>query len=411
MNRSVLREPALLALLAREVVSVTGSMMTWVALPWFVLTTTGSVTRMAVVVAVQAAANGIVGFASGNLASRLGPKRTMLISDLARAPLMALIPALHFLDLLSFPVLLALVFAIGSFSTPAFASKGAILPDIVGEDEGRLGQANALLQMAMRLAAVLGPSLAGVLIGFVGTTTVLIVDAATFAAGFLLIGLFVRTGAAKPATPETRGLAAGVRFLMGDRLLRPWSMAVVVGDVTWLAFFVAVPFLVLQRFGEEPQIFGLIAGGFGLGAVIGSAVIYRLAPRVDRLLLGSIGTPFMVAPVWLFIADVPAPFLIGAMIVAGLANGLINAPLWTIFTIRTPAHLRAKALAAIIASTQLIGPLALIGTGPALANVGLSETLAAICIVQTSAAIVFMTAGLRERFRPMVAEPVTGAQT
>lgn len=68
MSRTaLLREPALLALLARDVVSLAGSQMTWVALPWFVLTTTGSATKMAVVVAVEAAALGIVGFAAAAL--------------------------------------------------------------------------------------------------------------------------------------------------------------------------------------------------------------------------------------------------------------------------------------------------------------------------------------------------------
>ena len=66
-RRALLRDRALLALLARDVVSTAGSQMTWVALPWFVVTTTGSATKMAIVVAVEAAALGIVGFAAGNL--------------------------------------------------------------------------------------------------------------------------------------------------------------------------------------------------------------------------------------------------------------------------------------------------------------------------------------------------------
>jgi MFS family permease len=406
MSRAtLLREPALLALLARDVVSMAGSQMTWVALPWFVLTTTGSATRMAVVVAVQAAAFGIVGFASGNLVARIGPRRTMLIADASRAPLIALIPTLHLLDLLSFPLLLVLVFAAGMFNTPAGASKAAILPDIVGEDEGTLGEANALLQAAQRASLVLGPPLAGVLIGLVGTTTVLFIDAVTFAAGFALIALFVRVGRTKPATDESRGLAAGVRFLLGDRLLRPWFLAVVAGDVAWLALFVAMPFLVLTRFGDQPLILGWILGGFGAGAVVGSVVIFRIVRRIDRLLVGSLGEVAMIAPLWLFLADVPPVILVAAMATAGLANGLVNAPLWTIFTVRTPPQLRTKAWAAIIATTSTIGPLALLGTGQALDSVGLRETLLVIVGVQTVAALVFMTAGLRERFRPLNPSP------
>ena len=194
--------------------------MTWVALPWFVLTTTGSATRMAIVVAVEAAALGIVGFAAGDLAARLGPRRTMLVADAARAPLMALIPTLHHFDLLSFPLLLVLVFAVGAFGTPSFASRAAIVPAIVGEDEGVVGEANALLQVSQRLTMILGPALAGVLIGVIGATNVLYVDAATFAVGFVLIALFVRVGGSKPATEESRGVTAGARFLFREPLLR-----------------------------------------------------------------------------------------------------------------------------------------------------------------------------------------------
>ncbi len=401
-RRAVLRQPALLALLARDVVSMAGSQMTWVALPWFVLTTTGSATKMAVVVAVEAAALGIVGFASGNVVARLGPRRTMLVADASRGPLMAAIPALHVLDALSFPLLLALVFAVGAFGVPSFASKAAIVPVLVGEDEGAVGEANALLQVANRVSLVLGPPLAGVLIGLLGATTVLLVDAATFAAAFVLIALFVRVGGRTEQTEESRGLAAGVRFLLRDRLLRPWSLAIVAGDVGWLAFFVAMPFLVLTRFGDEPQLLGWILGGFGVGAVLGSAVIFRIVRRIDQLLVGSVGEMFMVAPIWLFLADVPPGFLVAAMVAAGLANGIVNAPIWTIFTLRTPPALRAKAWAAIIAVTSLLGPLVLLATGPALDSVGLEETLLAIFAVQSVAAVTFTAAGLRERLRQRV---------
>jgi MFS family permease len=406
-TRAVLREPALLALLGRETVSLAGSQMTWVALPWFVLTTTGSATKMAVVVGVEAAAAGLVGFAAGNLAGRLGPRRTMLIADACRAPLMAAIPALHFLGLLSFPLLLALVFVVGAFATPSFASKAALVPAIVGEEEGPVGEANALLQIANRVSFVLGPPLAGVLIGLLGATTVLLVDAATFAAGFLLIALFVRVGGRIQDTDESRALSAGIRFLFRDRLLRPWSLAIIVGDVGWLAFFVAMPFLVLTRFGEQPEILGWILGGFGVGAVVGNLVIFRIVRGIDQLLVGSVGEIFMIAPIWLFLADVQPGFLVASMVAAGLANGVVNAPVWTIFTLRTPPALRTKAWAAIVATTSLVGPLVLLGTGPALDAFGLTGPLVTIFAVQTAAALLFMTAGLRERLRSAVTyEPV-----
>jgi MFS family permease len=409
-RRALLRDRALLALLARDVISTAGSQMTWVALPWFVVTTTGSATKMAIVVAVEAAALGIVGFAAGNLVGRVGLRRTMLVADACRAPLVAAIPLLHAAGLLTFPLLLVLVFAVGAFGTPSFVSKAAILPEIVGEDEGVLGEANALLQAAMRIALVLGPVLAGVLIGLIGATNVLYVDAATFLVAFLLIAVFVKVGGAAPETEESRGLGAGVRFLLKDRLLRPWSIAIVAGDVAWLAFFVTMPVLVITRFGEQPEILGWMLGAWGAGAVAGSAVMFRIVRRVDGLLVGSIGELAMIAPIWIFLADLPAWALVVAMFASGLANGLVNAPIWTIFTVRTPPALRPKAWAAIIATTSLLGPLVLLAAGSALDSIGLTETLLAIVLVQSVAALLFASAGLRERFRHGVPPATAGAR-
>jgi MFS family permease len=409
IRSALLRDRALLALLAREVLSLTGTNMTWVALPWFVLTTTGSATRMSLVVAVEAASLAVAGFAAGNLATRVGPRRTMLVADACRAPLIALVPLLHVVGLLSFPLLLTLVFAHAAFSTPSFAAKQTLLPDLVGEDEANLAEANALLQAANRLAIVAGPALAGALIGFVGATTVLLVDAATFVGGFALIALFVRTEAAPPAPEDARGLTAGLRFLLRDRLLGPWSAAIIVSDVVFLALFTAVPVLVVTRFGEQPQLVGWILAGFGAGAVAGSAIAFRIVRRVDRLLLGSVGEIAMVLPLWLLLPDLPAAAPVGAMVAVGFVNGLINAPIHTIFQLRTPRALCTKAWTAIVSLTSLLAPFVLVLVGPALDHVGLSETLVALLLVQSAACLVFCASGLRaraagERLQPGLAE-------
>ena len=403
-RRELLRHRGLLGLLARDVVSITGSQMTWLALPWLVLTTTGSAARMAVVLAVESASLAVFGFLSGNMIARLGPRRTMLVADAVRAPLVALVPLLHALDALSFPLLLAIVAAISAFATPSFASKASLLPDLVGEDERVLSEANALLQGASRITLVLGPPLAGALIAVIGATNVLLIDAVTFVVGFGLVGLLVHGGGRVEQDEESRGLTAGLRFLVRDRLLRPWTTAVVIGDVGWLVLFAAMPVLVLSRFGEEPELLGWIWGAWGAGAVVGNVVAFRIAGAVDGLLVASVGEIAMIAPLWLLVADVPALAVVGAMAVSGLVNGLINPPVHTIFQLRTPRALRAKVWSVVITATAVLSPLALVAAGPALDAAGFRPVLLVVLIVQTVACIAFAAAGLRERARLGVTE-------
>jgi MFS family permease len=406
-RRELLRNRGLLGLLARDVVSMTGSQMTWLALPWFVLTTTGSPARMGVVLAVESASLAVFGFLSGNVVARLGPRRTMLIADAVRAPLIALVPLLHAVDALSFPLLLALVAAITAVAVPSFASKTSILPELVGEDERVLTEANALVQGAMRITLITGPPLAGVLIAVIGATNVLFIDAATFVVAFALVAVFVPAVARVEQDEESSSLAAGLRFLARDRLLRPWTMAVVIGDVGWLVLFAAMPVLVLARFGEEPELLGWIWGGWGVGAVVGSVIAFRFAARFDRLLVASIGEMAMIAPLWLLLADVQAFALVAAMTASGLANGLVNAPVHTIFLLRTPRALRTKVWSVIIVLTSVVGPAALGAAGPALEWAGFRPVLLVVLLVQSVAALAFAAAGLSERARS--GEAMSGA--
>jgi MFS family permease len=396
-RRDLLRHRGLLGLLARDVVSMTGSQMTWIALPWFVLTTTGSPARMAVVLAVESASLAVFGFLSGNVVARLGPWRTMLIADAVRAPLIALVPLLHAVDELSFPLLLVLVAAVTAVGVPSFASKTSMVPELVGEDEQVVTEASALVQAANRITLIAGPPLGGALIAVIGATNVLLVDAVTFVVAFGIVALLVPAVGRVEQDEESRSLAAGLKFLARDRLLSPWAIAVVIGDVGWLVLFAAMPVLVLARFGEEPELLGWIWGAWGLGAVLGSVVAFRFVAAFDRLLVASLGEIAMVAPLWFLLADVPSLALVTAMAASGLANGLVNAPVHTIFLLRTPRALRAKVWSVIIVLTAVLGPAALGAAGPALEWAGFRPVLLVVVVVQSFAALAFAAAGIRER--------------
>jgi MFS family permease len=170
--------------------------MTWLALPWFVLVTTGSATRMTFVMAAELIGLGVLGLPGGKLLGRIGARRTMILCDGARAPLMLAIPVLHWTGALTFAALLAIAFLLGAVSAPYFAAQKVIVPELLGEDEQRVSEANALFQGATRVTLLLGPVVGGVLIAAIDATSVLVVDAA---AGLRRRGPGHPRGAALPA--------------------------------------------------------------------------------------------------------------------------------------------------------------------------------------------------------------------
>ena len=285
-RRDLFRSRSVVALLGAEVISTTGAQMTWIALPWFVLVTTGSATKMSFVVAAELIGVAALGFPGGRLLGRLGARRTMLLCDGARAPLMLVIPILHWTTGLSFAVLLIIAFLLGALAAPYFAAQKVIVPELLGEDEKRVSEANALFQAATRTTLLLGPPLGGLLIGVMGATSVLVIDASTYIVSFVLVALFVPQRPPVKQEKEDRSIRVGIRFIARDRLLRVWWPSFALGDAAWNAFFVTVPVLVLARFGHEPQIAGWLFAAFGIGAVLGNVVFFRfLANRFEGLAL------------------------------------------------------------------------------------------------------------------------------
>jgi predicted MFS family arabinose efflux permease len=409
MSRSqLLRERSIRALLTAEVISTTGAQMTWVALPWFVLVTTGSATRMSLVMGAELLGLALLGLPGGRVLGRFGARRTMIGCDAARAPIMLVIPVLHWTGGLSFAVLAVVAFALGSFSAPYFAAQKVIVPELLGENEERVTDANALFQAANRTTILLGPVLAGVLIGVIGATSVLVVDAATYLVSVLLVTVFVPRRRPVEQEPEHRQIRAGLRFLAHDPLLRVWWPAFALGDAAWTAFFVTLPVLVLERFGHHPAIVGWLIASFGIGALIGNVVSFRyLTRRFDGLTIFTTFIVIQVVPLWLLWLPVPAAALSAAILVSGIGNGLVNPSLHAISTLRVPPPMRPTVMTTVMTAWALVNPLGLFVAGPVLDAVGTTPVLIGYAAVQTVTMGVAATVAARERFR-QTAQPALG---
>jgi len=394
----ILRNRPLRALLVAEVISTTGAQMTWLALPWFVLTTTGSPSQMTIVIMAELLGLAAAGLPAGPFVQRLGARKSMLITDVARAPLMLLVPVLHWTGHLTLVGLIVLAALLGALAAPYFTAQKVIVPELLGEDERVISQANALFQGAIRATLLLGPPIAGVLIGVIGAANVLVVDGFTYLVSFALVALFVpkREPVAQEEGEDTRGILVGLRFMVREPLLRIWCPLFVAGDAAWQAFFAAVPVLTIERFGADAKIAGALFAGFGAGALIGNILSFRfLAQRLEGLRLIAFTAPLQAAPLWVLTLDVGAWAMFAAVLASGLGNGLCNPTIHSIFTLRIPPPIRAKAMAAAGTIWGLGTPIGLVFAGPILSTFGAEPVLIGFAAVQTVCMLGVAVASLR----------------
>lgn len=372
----------ILALLLGSTVSQVGNSLTAVAVPWFVLQTTGSAARTGLVAAAGTLPIFLAGVFGGPLVDRLGYRRASIAADLASGVTVAAIPALHYTVGLAFWQLL-LVFLGALLDAPGNTARMSLLPDLARLAGMALERANGVTQVIHSLSQLVGPLLAGLLIVALGPSNVLWIDAATFAVSAALIALAVPAAKQAEAEARTAGrylaeLRAGFGFVRRQRLIA--SLLVTFAAINFLIgplFTVLLPVYADRTFGSAVDL-GVMLGGFGLGALVGAALYGAVGPRLPRratFIAAFIGAGL---PFWALASTPPLLPTIAALFAVGLAAGPINPLAMTLLQERTPEGLRGRVMGMTMAIATAAMPFGMLAAGIALETVGLTGTLVAI---------------------------------
>ena len=146
-------------LVTGQAISQVGDGLSKLALLWFVYDLTGSALEMTMIGILQTIPPLVFGAFTGVLLDRV-PKRTaMIVIDSVRAGLLALIPTIYWMGLLTLPLLYVLVFITAMFSMAFGPAMKALEPQLVPSDQ--LTQINALDQGTMTIGQLLGPAISG----------------------------------------------------------------------------------------------------------------------------------------------------------------------------------------------------------------------------------------------------------
>lgn len=389
-------------LIASESLSSIGTQVTWLALPWFVLTTSGSPTRMGVVFAAELIPIALLGIPSGSLVARWGARQTMLWCDAARAVLIAAFPVLHFLGLLSFPVLLALVVLVGSCTAPYLGAQRIAVVDVVGADEAAMVRGNGLLESGTRFANLLGPAVGGALIAALGSFTVLWIDAATYLVSFLMLQALPRREA-DPEGQERPGVLAGARAILSDWVLSRLALLATLYGFAFPILIASLPVMALERYDGSPRAAGYLLAAWGGGALVGALLVSRLASQIKPWPLGRFAAVMFAAPLWGLTGSLPIVAVGCLLCVTGIATSALNAPIISLFLARTDPAVQAHAITALMTANLLAGPLGYLLAGPLLAAIGISGTCAVVASIASLAALLMVQLtfiAVREEAKP-----------
>jgi MFS family permease len=193
------RTRGFVGLMTAEAISLFGGRMTFLALPWLVLVTTGSATRTGVIAFAEMVPYVLVSAAGGPLVDRMGHRRTAIVMDLASALVVGAIPLLYRTGGLAFEVLVILVMAAGAARGLGDSGKRVLFPVVVARAGVDMTRATTIRDGLSRAATLIGAPVAGVLIAATDAPTVLLLDAASFVVSALIVASLVRPTPAPPS--------------------------------------------------------------------------------------------------------------------------------------------------------------------------------------------------------------------
>jgi MFS family permease len=366
-------------------ISTFGDALTWVALVWLTLELGGTPVQVGILAACYTGPVVIGGLGAGILLDRYDRRRLLMVDNAIRGLAMATIPLAAALGVLTQPQLYLVAAIYGLLYMVSLAGFPAMIPDLVSDDD--LSTANALESISYGVGGVVGPLLAGILIGLIGAADVLAIDALTYA-GFVvcLAAIRVPRGRASGASEGSRsssegGLRPAIRFVRRTGPVLAITLMFMAFNIGEGMLTVLLPVFARDVLLVGAAGYGLLVSSFTLGQLAGSVIVGGIrwpwplgrSIALAQLLAGSAVLGLAVAP-----------GLAGSALVL-LAVGLLASPL-TIWaqTIRLrliPAELRGRVMSLLRTLMQSTPPVGGLVAGGLLAAGAVSPALAAVGLV------------------------------
>ncbi len=387
------RKTPIQALWIASLVSIFGNSLTAVAVPWFVLETTGSASRTGITAAVTIVPVVIAQFFGGALVDRTGYRALSMFADLVSAATVTAIPLLYFTTGLNFGGLLVLMFLGAIFDAPGHTARTAMVPPLSKITGIPLERINANFGMIAAASALFSAPLAGILIAWLGPMNVLWFNAGTFVFSSLAVLLFIPRIERPAPSGESflRDVRSGLAYVRNHALIRTLTLGALSINFLFAPLFgIAIPFFANQDL-QSVRALGIMLGGEGLGALSGAYLYGRLSGRLKRRTFLVAALICLTAPLFPLAFSSSLWVSTALLVSIGIGSGMVNPMLGTFLQLTTPEKFMGRVMGLVGAGAMVAQPAGLLLGGSLIALMGFTGftvLMASLtCIVATAIAI------------------------
>ena len=261
-----------------------GAQLTFLALPVYAVSHLQATEwQMGALTAAETAAFLIIGLPAGAWVDRMRKRRTLIVADLVRAAVLAVVVAAALTGNGSMPLLYVAGLLLSCATVFFDVSHQSYVPGLVGLD--RIVEGNSKLQATQSVAQVAAPAVGGLLLRLISAPALIAVTVVTYLVSAIFVGR-IRAEETLPPREERRPLKAeiaeGLRFVVHQPLLRRivacTSLSNFFGAMTNALFVIYA----LRTLGLDPATVGVVFAAGAIGGLLGALSADRLARRVGE---------------------------------------------------------------------------------------------------------------------------------
>ena len=384
---SLLVDPAFRRLLPSIEVCFLGLFIHIVACSWVMAELTDSATMVALVTTITSLPPVLLSLLAGGLADVLDRRRVMILSQIFMFLVSLVLVGMAAAQLLTPAWVLVLAFLVTSGNATLAPAWIASLGDIAPRDQ--LPEAVSLHTISANLMKTLGPVLGGVVLATAGSTAAFLVGSLSYVPAIVALALWRAPKREDvPGASIGRAISEGVRFIVEARHVHPIVQRVFLFGFCSNGMIALLPLVARDQFTGEADIYGLLYGSIGIGAIPGGLLLSRLrrAFGIERVVTGMTA---LCAAAILVLALTHAPIVgLAATFVCG-ACWLVNLTLLnSTLQLSAPRRLVGRMVSMHLTFTYLGLALGSWGWGIVAEHFGLQIALVASAVAMAGTALI-----------------------
>ncbi len=264
-----------------QLISLVGIWMMMMATSWLVYEITGSKFLLGIINTISGLPSLFINPIGGVFADRMNKRNLLLFTQISSAILSFAIGLLVSLHIIAFWNLALLVFIFGLLTAIDSPVRQAFVVELI--ERRSLGNAIALNSLAFNSARIIGPAIAGYLIGLVGVESCYYLNAISFV-GVIGSLLFIKgdfSPKAKGDFSVSKDFKEGLKYLFDNKKVLASLILVAITSIFIMPYAILMPVFAKDILMKGPEGMGLLMASSGIGALLGSLLLAQFSGSID----------------------------------------------------------------------------------------------------------------------------------